>query len=64
MMVIENKFNISDIVYLKTDREQEPHVLCSIEVTPGDLMYKIAIGTTTSSHYDFELTKEKQLVIS
>ena len=64
MMVIENVFDIGEIVYLKTDREQEPRVI--IELTIGDhyVAYTTSCGIMTTTHSALELTSEKNLIIS
>ncbi len=63
MMVIENKFNIGDTVYLITDDEQKPRIIVSFVVyRNGDLLYKVCFGIINSEHYDFELSSEKNLI--
>ena len=60
MMVINNKYDFGDIVYLKTDPEQNKRVVVGINVTPnGDILYRISQGTINSDHYDFEISEEK-----
>lgn len=40
MMVIDNKFEHGDVVYLKTDDEQKPHIVSKIEIFKGgELLY-------------------------
>lgn len=63
MITIDNKFEIGETVYLVTDKDQLPNVVFSIEVTQGNLLYKIAHGTTTSEHYDFELSREVNVIL-
>lgn len=57
-MVIDNKLDIGETVYLKTDREQLPRIVFAIKVYKSDIIYDLACGTTTSPHYDFEISKE------
>jgi hypothetical protein len=64
MMVIENKYEVEQIVYLKTDGDQLPRMVTSIVVNKYDLLYELTNGTFVSKHYDFEITDEKQTVIS
>lgn len=61
MMVIENKYNISDIVYLITDKEQLPRIVTGINVKPVGLVYVLQNGVTETFHYEIELVSEKQL---
>ena len=58
-MLINNMFNIQDIVYLKTDKNQEERVVVSIQINPGNLMYGVSFDGEVSWHYEFELTAEK-----
>ncbi len=62
-MVIDNKYEIGDIVYLITDKEQEQRMVSSIVVyKAGELVYKLVCGTTYSEHYDFELSDTKNIL--
>lgn len=60
-MVIDNKYNLGDIVYLITDEEQEKRIVTQIKLFPGGLIYQLAIGNEHSEHYEIEISKEKQL---
>ena len=59
MMIIDNKYNVGDEVYLKTDTEQQKRIVTTIHVKPKDLAYELSLGEMYSYHYDFEITKEK-----
>lgn len=60
MMLIENKYDFGDIVYLVTDGEQLPRIVTSIKIFKnGELLYLLSCGVSASDHYDFEMTKEK-----
>ena len=62
-MIIDNIYEIGQVVYLKTDTDQIPRIVISISVYKGgELLYKVASGTSTSEHYEFELSKEKEFV--
>lgn len=64
-MVINNEFEHGDIVYLKTDPDQNLAIVICIKVYKnGEYLYEIIRATTTSSHYGFELSKEKNILIS
>lgn len=58
-MVIDNKFEIGQIVYLKTDEDRRMRIVCAIRIVPGAFLYVLACGKEVSDHYDFELTEEK-----
>lgn len=63
MIVIENKYEIGEIVYLKTDSDQLPRVVIAFKVySQGEMMYEVVSGTLQSLHYNFELSKEKDLI--
>ena len=64
MIVIQNKYGFGDIVYLRTDVDQEPRIVTAIVVCPaGDIVYELTCGTTVSKHYDFELATEKNVAV-
>jgi hypothetical protein len=63
MMVIDNKFELGEIVYLKTDGEQQPRIVTAIIVCPDNsFLYELACGVHSSKHYDFEISQEKNFV--
>lgn len=62
-IVVNNKFNHGDVVYLKTDRDQMPRLVSCIKVyIQGEVMYELISGTLSSVHYEFEISTEKNLV--
>lgn len=62
MMVIDNKYDIADIVYLLTDEEQKKRVVTKISILPEDrLLYELSCGSNASEHYEFEITEEKNI---
>lgn len=64
MVVIDNQFDFGDIVYLITDEEQKPRIVCSLEVYQGgEIIYRVNSGTVMSSHYEFELQAVKSIPI-
>lgn len=58
MMFIENKFNLGDTLYLKTDTEQSPRLLTGINVSPSGILYSLSRGTEETKHYDIEISTE------
>jgi hypothetical protein len=63
--VIQYEFDFGEVVFLKTDIEQNPAIVFSICMyKQGEVMYEIIRGTVTSKHYDFELSREKNVLIS
>jgi hypothetical protein len=65
MMVIENNFNIGDIVFLKTDKDQSPRIVTAIILYEGSRVnYRINSGTTETWHTECEITLEKDVLIT
>lgn len=65
MMVIDNKFNIGDTVYLKTDKDQLPRIVFAIKVYRAEgFFYELASGTVTSVHCDFEVSTEPNVILT
>lgn len=63
-MVIQNCFDIGEVVYLKTDKEQYPRIVYCIKVYKNESIYELACGTITSSHYEFEISKEVNVLMT
>jgi hypothetical protein len=63
MMFVESKYNIGDIIYLKTDVEQVPRMVVSIWIRPNGVTYEVVSGVTSSWHFDVELSTEIDLAI-
>lgn len=63
-MMIDNKYEIGDIAYLKTDDEQLPRIVIGISIVPNGLLYRLSFGATDSSHYDFEISTEKNYLLT
>lgn len=62
-MIYESKYNLGDIVYLKTDKEQNQRMITSISIRPLGCAYELSISTVTSWHYDFEFSYEENTVL-
>jgi len=62
-MIVDNKFEIGETVYLKTDKEQLPRLVYRFLVYKSDILYGLTQGTGTSEHYDFEISTEKNILI-
>lgn len=60
MIMIDNKYEIGEIVFLKTDLEQLPRIVTCVKVfAQGELTYELSQGAGITQHYEFEITKEK-----
>ena len=62
MMLIENKFNIGDEVYLKTDVDQNCRLVTGLTIRATSISYDLSCGVAESTHYDFEITIEKDVL--
>lgn len=63
-MIFRSKFDVGQIVYLKTDVEQLRRQVITITVYPGGfLLYCVACGIETSEHYDVELSEEEDIAL-
>lgn len=62
MMVVDNKFEIGQIVYLKTDPEQLPRIITGIMIAPtAALVYWTSMGMVEGRHYDIEISATKDV---
>ena len=61
-MILDNEFDIAETVYLKTDGDQLPRIVTSIGIRPSGILYELSCGCSSSSHYDFEISRERSLV--
>lgn len=64
MMLIDNKYNIKDEVYLKTDSDQRKRIVTSIIIKSDGIMYELVCGENSGWHYDFEITMEKDVIMT
>lgn len=62
-MQITNKFEIGNIVYLVTDLEQLPRIVFGIHIYKGHIMYEVVHVNIVGLHYDFEMSKEKNILL-
>lgn len=64
MMIIDNKYEIGEVVFLSTDEEQKRRLITGLRICPsGQIIYCLSCGVTVSDHYDFELLTEKTYAI-
>ena len=65
MMVIENKFELGELVYLSTDEDQKQRMVTKIYIhLDGSLIYQLSCGTMYSEHYEKEISEEKNFIKS
>lgn len=63
MMIVDNKYNLKDYVYLTTDREQSKRVVTGIFIRISSIMYELTLGSTCSCHYEFEISEQEDTLI-
>lgn len=62
VQVCEFKFSIGDIVYLKTDVDQDPRMVTAMTLRQTGIIYELSIDSRTSWHIDLEISTEKNLI--
>mgnify|MGYP000971895868 CR=1 FL=1 len=63
-MKINNKYNISDTVYVKNDIEQLPCVVIAINVYVHGISYNLRVpDLTVSEFYEFEISDEIDIML-
>lgn len=61
--IIDNEFDLGQIVYLKTDGDQSPRIITKFFIYPGgNMMYELSCGITASPHYGCEINAERSVV--
>lgn len=64
MIVVDNKFEFEQQVYLRTDPDQLPRIVASIQISPGgSLLYRLCCGPQESWHYEFEISGGPDVLI-
>jgi hypothetical protein len=62
VMMIDNHYNIGEIVYIKADEDQKSRMITGILVTPNGFTYRLENGQDCSYHYEMEITAEKSFL--
>lgn len=64
-MEINNKYELGDIVYLKTDEDQKQRMVTGLRVFgKNNILYCLSCGTIETNHYYFEISDSKNFVLS
>lgn len=64
MMVVDNKFEIGDLVYIKTDIDQRARLVTGITLRICGMVYELSLSENVSNHFDFEISSERDFVLS
>lgn len=60
----ELEFNIEQVVYLKTDKEQIPRLVTGISLRPfKSVTYGITQSSSESWHFGFEISNERDIIL-
>ena len=62
MMVIDNVYELNDLVYLVTDPDQQVRMVTCIKVMPIGITYEVSLGSNASDHYEQEISATKNLL--
>ena len=63
MMLIDNKYEIGEMVFLTTDENQLKRIVTGITIRQGGYMvYELSQGSESSYHVSSEIQNEKQIV--
>lgn len=53
------KFELGQVVYLVTDKEQEKRIVTAIVERQSGYLYELSCGLDVTSHYDFEISSDE-----
>lgn len=56
------RFELSQIVYVVSDPEQQPRQVVAVEYAGGAKIYTLQLGMGSSRHYEFEITGKQNTV--
>lgn len=62
MLNIDNKYDIGQIVYLKTDTDQFARMVTAITVTKDAIVYNLSLGISDSKRYDIEISESADIL--
>lgn len=63
-MNINNKYQIGQIVYLKTDDQQLNRMVLAVQVRANNqIVYTLASGADESFHFEMEISTDKNILI-
>lgn len=62
MMLIDEKFKIGQIVYLKTDKEQVKMIVTALLIDTNGIEYRLSSGNISAWHHDIEISEEVSIL--
>jgi hypothetical protein len=60
--MLECKYELGQMVYIKTDKEQMRRMVVSISFRPTGVLYELNCGVSNSWHYEMEVSEEKDVI--
>lgn len=63
-MVVDNKFDIGQIVFLRTDADQSPFLVTRLTINRDGILYYLTSGQIESCHYDFEISDKRDEIFA
>lgn len=61
-MKFESKYDLGQIVYLKTDIDQRERIITQIKFDPTGCIYKLALCTEETYHFDIEISTQRNII--
>ena len=63
-MTINNKYQIGETVYLRTDFDQKPYYITQIHIYTGGFSYSLFSNGYDTGAYEFEISNVKDSLLS
>jgi hypothetical protein len=64
-IIVRCKFDYGQVVYVKTDVDQDPRQVIGVQGTAdGGMLIKLTIDGDASWHYECEITEEKDIMLT
>lgn len=57
MITVDNKFDVKQVVYVKTDIDQRPNIVTAIHIYDQSITYQCSCGSATNDYCDYELSE-------
>ena len=61
-MVIDNAFNLGQIVFLITDPDQLRRIVTKITISANGIVYELGCGANASDHYECEISETSSIL--
>ena len=61
--LITTDYELGQVVYIKTDTDQDPCIVTAINIRPGHITYQISRSEWTQNFYEFELSETKNIKV-